>query len=334
MMRITAAALFFLCSFLAAGSGGWQLAAQSHAASPATDYPSKPVRWIVTVPPGGGVDFMARLYGQKVSEVLKQSVVVDNRPGATGTIGMELVARATPDGYTVVVISVADLIIASISRSRSVDPMKDFVPVTLLATTPLVLVIHPSLNASTLQEFIAMAQNQPGKINYASGGTGGIQHLATELFKHEAKVDLVHVPYKGTGPGLIDLLAGHVQVTLTSTAAAIPHVKAGRLRGLAIMGKARSPLAPDLPTFAEAGLPRVDMAVWYGVLAPARTPPAIVDKLAQTITTVARMPDVREKISASGAEPAQSTPADFGVFLGNEREKLIKIARDVDIRID
>lgn len=333
-MRVTAAALFFLYAFLAGGAGGWQLAPHAHAAAAATEYPNKPIRWIVTVPPGGGTDFLARLYAQKVSETLKQSVVVDNRPGATGTIGMELVARAVPDGYTVVVISVADLIIASLAPGRGVDTITDFAPVSMLATTPLVLAIHPSVTASTLQEFIALARSQPGKIHYASGGTGGIQHLATELFKTEAKVDIAHVPYKGTGPGMVDLLAGHVQATLTSPAAVLPHVKAGKLRALAIMGKSRSPAAPDVPTFTEVGLPGVDMAVWYGVLAPVRTPPAIVDKLAQTIATAGRMSDMREKISASGAEPAQSTPAEFGTFLRSEREKLVKIARDVNIRLD
>jgi tripartite-type tricarboxylate transporter receptor subunit TctC len=316
----------FACSIFAAGN--------AHAAASATEYPTKAVRWIVTVSPGGGVDFMARLYGQKVSEVLKQPVVVDNRPGATGTIAMQLVARATPDGYTAVVISVADLIIAALSDGRGVDPTKDFAPVSMLGTTPLALAMHPSLNVATLADFIALARKQSGKILYASGGTGGIQHLATELFKREAKIDLAHVPYKGTGPGVIDLLAGHVQVMLTSPAAVLPHIKAGRLRGLAIMGKARSPTAPDIPTFTESGLPGVELGVWYGVLAPARTPPAIVDKLAQAIATAGRMPDVREKITSSGAEPVQSTPADFAVFLRNEREKLLKIGRDVDIRID
>ena len=330
-MRATAAALFFSAAVLLAAAGNLPFAGEINAA---TAYPDKAIRWIVTVSTGGGVDFMARLYGQKVSDVLKQPVVVDNRPGATGTIGMQLVARAAPDGYTVVVISVADLIIASLSDGKGVDPIKDFAPVSLLGTTPLVLAVHPSLNAGTLAEFIAAARKQPGRIHYASGGTGGIQHLATELFKHEAKVDLAHVPYKGTGPGVIDLLAGHVQVMLTSPAAVLPHVKAGRLRALAIMGKARSPAAPDLPTFAESGLPGVDMGVWYGVLAPARTPAAIVDKLSQTIALVARMSDVREKITAAGAEPAQSTPAEFRRFLENERAKLVKIARDVDIRID
>ena len=325
-MRATAAALLFACSIFAAGN--------AQAAASATEYPTKAVRWIVTVSPGGGVDFMARMYGQKVSELLKQPVVVDNRPGATGTIAMQLVARATPDGYTAVVISVADLIIAALSEGRGVDPTKDFAPVSMLGTTPLALAIHPSLNAATLADFIALARKQPGKIHYASGGTGGIQHLATELFKREAKINLAHVPYKGTGPGVIDLLAGHVQVMLTSPAAVLPHIRAGRLRGLAIMGKARSPAAPDIPTFTESGLPGVELGVWYGVLAPARTPPTIVDKLAQAIATAGGMPDVREKITSSGAEPVQSTPADFAVFLRNEREKLLKIGRDVDIRID
>jgi tripartite-type tricarboxylate transporter receptor subunit TctC len=333
-MRATAAAQLFACAFLIADAGGRPFAQEVHAAATATAYPDKAVRWIVTVSPGGGVDFMARLYGQKVSDVLKQPVVVDNRPGATGTIAMQLVARAAPDGYTAVVISVADLIIAALTPGRGVDPIRDFAPVSLLGTTPLALVIHPSLNAGTLAEFIALVRRQPGRIHYASGGTGGIQHLATELFKHEAKVDLAHVPYKGTGPGVIDLLAGHVQVMLTSPAAVLPHVKAGRLRALAIMGKARSPAVPDLPTFAESGLPGVDMGVWYGLLAPAHTSPAIVGKLAHTIANVARMPDVREKIAAAGAEPAQSTPAEFGAFLRGERDKLIGIARNVDIRLD
>lgn len=332
-MRVTPATLLFLCAFLTTWSG-WHLVTQAQAASPATEYPNKSVRWIVSVAPGGGTDFVARMYSPKITELLRQSVVVDNRPGATGMIGMELVARAAPDGYSVVVLNIGHLITAALSRGIRFDPVKDFAPVALLATTPVVMVIHPSVNARTIPEFIALARSQPGKLNYASGGYGGVQHVATELLKREAKIDLVHVPYKGSGPSFIDLIAGQVQLTLTSLPAGLPHIKAGRVRALAVMGKARSSAAPDLPTFAESGLPQVAVDIWYGMLAPARTPSAILDKLAQSIATVARVPEFREAMSASGVDPGESTRADFAIFVRSETEKWSKVARDVGISID
>ena len=332
-MRSTPAARIFLWTFLTMWCV-WHPFTQARAASPATGYPAKPIRLIVPTSASGGADFVGRLYGQKIAELLGQAVVIDNRAGASGMIALELVAKAAPDGYSVVVINMAHLITATLSRDIRFDPVKDFAPVALLATTPFVLVINPSLNARTLQEFIALARSQPGKLNYASGGNGGIQHLATELFKREAKIDLVHVPYKGTGPGIIDLMAGQVQLTLTSLPAGLPHIKAGRLRALAVMGRARASAAPDLPTFAESGLPQVSVDIWYGLLAPARTPSAILDRLAQAIATIARMPEFREKMSASGVDPAESTRTEFAVFVRSETEKWSKVAHDVNILVE
>ena len=296
-------------------------------------YPTKPVRVIVATSASGGTDYVARIMGQKLTETLGQSIVIDNRPGATGLIGMETVARAVPDGYTLLVINVGHLI-ATLLREVSFDVTKDLLPTSLLASTPVMLVVHPSVPARTLADFLALAKAQPGTLNYASGGLGGVQHLATELLKREAGIDLLHVPYKGTGPGLVDLLAGQVQITLTSVPSVIPYVKAGRLRALAVAGQARLTSAPDIPTFAESGLPGVDVVIWYGMLAPMNTPRPVVDKLARAIDQIVQSPEVREKMSRDGAEPVGSSPAEYAKYFKNEREKWLKVTRQIGLRKD
>jgi tripartite-type tricarboxylate transporter receptor subunit TctC len=247
---------------------------------------------------------------------------------------MSLAAHATPDGYTLVVVNVGHLINALLAPNPSFDPMKDLVPISLLAKTPVMLVVHPSLNVRTLQEFIALAKSKPGKILHASVGTAGVQHVSTELLKQEAHIDLVHVPYKGTGPGLIDLLAGQVQLTMTSVPSVLPHVQAGKLRALAVTGDHRVAAAPDVPTFGESGLPGVSMVIWYGLMAPAHTPAAIIDKVAQSAAQVARMPDVKEKMSRGGADPVGDTPAQFGAYYKAEGAKWLAVARKANIRLD
>ncbi len=334
MMRVIPAALLCLYAFLNTGSGGWHFMGQVRAASPVTGYPSKPLRWLVPASPGAGTDTVARIFGQKVSEVLKQSVVIDNRGGAAGKIGMELVARAAPDGYSVIVISITQLLSTSLSRATSLDLTKDFAPVSLLTKVPIVMVIHPSVNARTLQEFIALARSQPGQMSYGSGGTGAVQHVATELFKREAKIDLVHVPYKGAAPALIDLLGGRIQIFMTNATNVLPYVKTGKLRMLGISSAKRLPQAPDVPTFLELGLSGISVNIWYGMLVPARTPTAIIDKLSQSIATVVRMPDVRARMSGEGIDLIGSTPAEFGLFLRSESEKWRKVAHDAGISID
>jgi tripartite-type tricarboxylate transporter receptor subunit TctC len=292
-------------------------------------YPSKPIRVIVGTSPSGGTDFVVRIVSQKLTEMMGQSVVIDNRPGATGLIGMETVARAVPDGYTLLVMNVGHLFAAMLREGG--DVTKELLPTSLLASTPVILVVHPAVPAPTLADFIVLAKSQPGKINYASGGIGGVQHLSTELLKREAGIDLLHVPYKGTGPGLVDLLAGQVTLTLTSVPSVIPFVKAGRLRALAVTGQSRLSNAPEIPTFAESALPGVDVVIWYGMLAPLNTPRPIVEKLARSIHRIAGAPDVREKMVRDGADPIGSSPDEFAKYFNSEREKWRKVVRQIGL---
>lgn len=303
--------------------------------SPAkTAYPTKPVRVIISTSASGGTDFAARIFGQKLSELWGQSVVMDNRPGATGMIGMEVVAHGNPDGYTLLIMNVGHLITAALSENLNFNVGKDLLPLSVIASTPVILVVHPSVKARTTQELIALAKAQPGKLAYASGGAGGVQHLSTELFKREAKIDLLHVPYKGTGPGVIDLLAGHVQLTMTSVPSVLPHANAGKLRALAVTGAARLSAAPDVPTFREIGLPGVSVEIWYGLLAPSRVPRAIVDRIAGSVAEVAKMNDVKDKMVRGGATPVGSPPAEFGAYFKSEREKWVKVARQANIKLE
>jgi tripartite-type tricarboxylate transporter receptor subunit TctC len=316
-------------SCLALGIGS---AAALPAATGTSDlYPSKPIRVIVGTSPSGGTDFVARIMGQKLADAFGPSVVIDNRPGATGLIGMEIVGRAAPDGYTLLILNVGHLM-AGLLRDASFDLTKELLPASLLASTPVMLVMHPSVAARTLPEFLALAKLQPGKINYASGGIGGVQHLATELLKREAGIDILHVPYKGTGPGLVDLLAGQVQITLTSVPSVLPYAKAGRLRAVAVSGKARLSSAPDVPTFAESGLPGVDVVIWYGLLTPLNTPRPIVDKLAGTLSQIAKSPEVQDKMVRDGADPIGGSPAEFAKYVKSEREKWLKVLREIGLQ--
>ena len=303
-------------------------------AAPADDYPNKPVRWIVPTGPSGGTDFVARMLAQKVSEALKQSMVVDNRAGASGMLGMEAVARSAPDGYSLGVISVTPFMSALLTRNVSFDITKDFAPVSLLAASPVILVVHPSLPVTTVQGLVALAQAQPGRLNYGSSGTAGITHLAGELFKRRAGINLTHIAYKGTGPAIVDLLAGHVQIGFATPSSIMQHVKAGRLRALAIASEKRSAAAPDVPTFREAGVPDMLVDIWYGMVAPANTPAAIIEKLAQSMAAVVKTADVREKMAAEGSEPIGNTPAEFRDYLKGETEKWTRLAREINLRLE
>jgi tripartite-type tricarboxylate transporter receptor subunit TctC len=318
-------ALRIVCAVVALGCA---------ATLPAADYPVKPIRFLVGVAPGGGTDFMARLVGQKLTDAWGHSVVVDNRVGATGLIAMEMLARAAPDGYTLIVFNVGHMMSAHLARKVAFDPVKDFAPVTLMANGTSMLGIHPTIPAKSLREFIAHAKTQPGKINYASGGIGGIQHLSTELLKLEAGIDLVHVPYKGSGPGTLALLSGQVEVFLTNMLALLPHVKAGRVVGLAVTGNKRVGAAPDVPTFTEAGFPTVNVSLWQGMFAPAGTPTAVIDKLSRTIAASVNTPDVARVLAAQGAEPAGSTPAEFGRFVQEERQRWLRVVREAKIAVN
>jgi tripartite-type tricarboxylate transporter receptor subunit TctC len=313
-----------------AGSG---IAAAAETKAPPA-YPTKPVRVIISTSASGGTDFAARIYGEKLTQMWGQSVVMDNRPGATGMIGMGVVAQANPDGYTLLVMNVGHLITAALTTKLPFDIGRDLLPVSVIATTPVILVVHPAVPARTIQELVELARKQPGRMSYASGGTGGVQHMSTELLKQEAKIDLLHVPYKGTGPGLIDLLGGQVQLTLTSVPSVMPHVNAGKLRALAVTGEKRLSAAPSVPTFRESGLPGVSVVIWYGLLAPTGTPPAIVDRIARSVAEVAASADVKEKMVRSGADAVGNKPSEFGPYFRSERARWVKLARQANIRLD
>jgi tripartite-type tricarboxylate transporter receptor subunit TctC len=306
-----------------------------HAAAAADAYPARPVRFVVAFPPGGGTDIIARSIAQKLSRSLAQQVVVDNRPGAGGNIGTDIVAKSAPDGYTLLMGSAGPLAInASLFASMPFDPVRDFAPVTLAASTPNVLVVHPSLHASTVKELIALARAHPGEINFASSGHGTPAHLAGELFNSMAGVKMVHVPYKGAAPALADLLGGQVQLMFSTMPPALPHVKDGKLRALAVTSAKRSRAAPGLPTVDEAALPGFEANTWHGVVVPAGTPPDIVGRLNSDIVAILHQPDVVERLSAQGAEPVGSTPEEFAAYIRSETVKWAKVVRESGAKAD
>ena len=300
-----------------------------HAARAADAYPAKPVRFVVAFPPGGGTDIIARAIAQKLAERIAQQVVVDNRPGAGGNIGTDIVAKSAPDGYTMLMGSAGPLAInASLFGKMPFDPIKDLAPVTLAASTPNVLVVHPSLRVATVKELIALAKARPGEINFASSGHGTPAHLAGELFNSMAGVKMVHVPYKGAAPALADLLGGQVQLMFSTMPPALPHVKDGKLRALAVTSAKRSPAAPDIPTLDEIALPGFEANTWHGVVVPAGTPATIVARLNREIVAILHLPDVVERFSSQGAEALGSTPEEFAAYIRSETLKWAKAVRD------
>jgi len=300
-----------------------------HAAAAADAYPAKPVRFVVAFPPGGGTDIIARSIARKLTERLAQQVVVDNRPGAGGNIGTDIVAKSAPDGHTLLMGSAGPLAInASLFGKMPFDPIKDLTPVTLAASTPNVLVVHPSLKAATVKELIALARARPGEINFASSGHGTPAHLAGELFNSMAGVKMVHVPYKGAAPALTDLLGGQVQLMFSTMPPALPHVKDGKLRALAVTSAKRSPATPELPTVDEIALPGFEANTWHGVVAPAGTPAAIVARLNREIVAILHLPEVVERLSAQGAEAVGSTPEEFAAYIRSETVKWAKVVRE------
>jgi tripartite-type tricarboxylate transporter receptor subunit TctC len=294
-------------------------------------FPNKPIRILVGVAPGGGTDFVARLIGQKLSETWGHPVVVDNRTGATGLIAMGILAKSPPDGYTHIVFNMGHLMSASLAKNPGFDPMKDFAPLSLIANGGLLLVAHPSVPGKNLKEFIDYAKAHPGKLAFASGGQASIPHLAMELLKREARIDLLHVPYKGTGPGVLDLLGGQVQLYLTNVLALHTHMKAGRLKGYAVAGAKRISLVPDIPTFAELGLPKVDVSLWQGIMGPAGMPQAIQQKISRAVVEGVRSADAASRLEAQGAEPAGTTPREFAAFLKSERTRWLALATEAKI---
>jgi tripartite-type tricarboxylate transporter receptor subunit TctC len=298
-------------------------------------YPVKPIRLIVPQPPGGGNDTIARMMSQKLSVALKQQFAVDNRAGAGGLIGADIAAHAPPDGYTLLLGNVATLaIIPNVQKKVPYDAVKDFAPVSLIATAPLLVVVHPSLPVRSIRELIALAKAKPGQLNYASNGVGSSTHLATELFKMMTKTDLAHVPYKGLGPATTDLLAGQMQLMFSSAVAMLPHAQAGRLRAIAMTGAQRSPAIPAIPTVAEAGVPDYESGSWYGILAPAGTPRAIIDLLHQEIAAVVRAPDISGRLLAEAVVPVGGTPAEFAAHIQKELARIGQVIRSSGARFE
>jgi tripartite-type tricarboxylate transporter receptor subunit TctC len=305
------------------------LLAALSAAAHADVYPSRPIRFVVAFPPGGGTDIIARSIAQKLGERWSQQVLVDNRPGAGGNIGTDIVAKSAPDGYTLLMGSAGPLAInASLFASLPFDPQRDLAPVTLAASTPNVLVVHPSLKAATVKELIALAKTEPGRINFASSGFGTPAQLAGELFNTMAGVKLVHVPYKGASPALADLLGGQVQLMFSTMPPALPHMKEGRLRALAVTSLKRSPAAPELPTVDEAALPGFEANTWHGVVLPAGAPAEIIARLNREIVAILHLPEVVGRLESQGAEPVGSTPEEFAAYIRSETVKWAKVVRE------
>lgn len=294
----------------------------------AQSYPNRPIRWISPWPAGGANDVFSRALAQKLTESLGQPVIVDNKAGAAGTIGSDLAAKAPGDGYTIVMGSSPTHAIApSMYSALPYDPIRDFVPVTLVAVVPNVLIVHPSVPAKSVTELIAYAKANPGKINFASTGNGTSQHLSAELFKTLTGIDIVHIPYKGTAPALTELLAGTVQMAFENMPALLPHIQAGKLRALAVTPAKRSAVMPDIPTVAEAGVPGYEAAVWFGVLVPAKTPRAIVDKLHEEIMKALETPDLKARMASLGAEVVGLGPDQFANYLTAEIPKWAKVVK-------
>ena len=296
-------------------------------------YPGKPIRMIVPYPPGGGSDALARLLGQKLTESWGQQLVVDNRPGGNTIIGTEALAKAPPDGYTIL-LSSSDHVLLPILLKAPYDPIKDFAPVTTLADGEFILVLNPSVPANNLQELIALAKSKPGQLNYATYGSGSRSHLGTEMFSIMVGIQMQHIPYKGSGPAVTDLLGGQVQLHLGTSASVIPHIKSGKLRAIAISGETRKAAVPQVPTFAEAGLPGFDVKYWYSILAPAGTPKEIVDKLAIEIARILIMPDVTEKLASQGMNPFISTPEQLAALMKAELARFTSVIKTANIKME
>ena len=305
------------------------------AVAQAQAYPSKPIRLIVTFAAGGGTDLAARAVAPKLAEALGQSVVVENRAGANGAVGAEATAKSPADGYTLMVGAAGTLAVAPhLNAKLPFDPFKDFAPVSLLATSAFVVSVNPSVKAQSIRELVALAKASPGSLTFGSSGTGGAPQLAGELFKSQAGVNLLHVPYKGLGPAITDLLGGQIQVVFADVGLVTAHLKAGRLRGLAITSGSRSSMLPDLPTVSESGVPGYVAGTWYGVFAPAGTPGAIVARLSEEVRRALALPEVRAALVAQGVEAAGNSPEQYAVFLREEHAKWGRVIAEAGIRAE
>ena len=298
-------------------------------------YPDKPVRLIMPYPAGGSIDTAGRAVALKLADTFNQQVVVDNRTGAGGIIGTETAAHAVPDGYTIVIGGTGTLALSPhLHRKLPYDPVRDFAPVTMLIASPYVIVVHPSVAATSIKELIALAKAKPGQINYASGGAGSAPHFASEMFNTAAGVKLTHVPYKGSTPGVIDLIGGQVQVMFTGIPSVLAYIKSNRVRALAVTGKTRTAALPDVPTVIESGVPGYVVTPWFGLLVPARTPPAIVATLHRETVKVLRSPALLERFATEGVDPVGDTPEHFAAYIKEEIVKWGKVVKDTGMRAE
>ena len=301
----------------------------------AQEWPTKPIRLVVTFPPGGSSDAAARIVAPRLAERLGQPVVVDNRPGAGGGVGLDLVAKSPADGYTIVLASAGGLTAnPSLYKSLPYDPARDFAPITLFGTSPFVLLANPALPVSNVADVLKLASSQPGRLSYASGGNGTAMHLSGELLKSMGRVHIVHIPYRGSGPALMAVMGGETQLAVADITTAAAQIKSGRVKVLGVMGKDRSPLAPDMPTLSETGLRGYDSAGWFGILAPANTPPAVVQRLNTEITAVLRSADVRERFAAAGLEPLPSSSEDMAALMKSEAQKWSRVIKESGASVD
>ena len=302
-------------------------------AASAQNYPHKPIRFVVPFGVGGPGDAIGRMLGRQLTDSLGQPVVIDNRSGATTIIGTELVAKSPPDGHTLLLISTTHAVNPSLFPKLPYDPIKDFSPVTMITATPFMLGIHPSVAANSVAEFVALARGKPGSLNYGSSGAGSSIHLTTELLKSAANLQMTHVPYKGSGPAFIDLIGGQIQMLFSSTVSTMPHVKSGKVRGLAITSLKRAPALPEMPTIAEsyAGF---ESSSWFGLLVPARTPQPVMDRLLKETRSALKSPDVNQALVSQGAEPGGSSPAEFGAYFQAEIGKWAKVIKTTGIKLE
>ena len=307
-------------------------AAASGAAFAQAGYPSKPVRMVVPSSAGGGTDIVARIIAPELSKRLSQQVVIDNRPGAGTMIGIEVAAKSPADGYTLLMGLSTLAINSALYKKVPYDPQRDFAPITQAVSSASIIVVHPSVPVHSVKALIVFARARQGQLNYASAGTGTYPHMTMELFLSMAKLKMVHIPYKGTGPAMIDMVAGQVATMAATILTGMPQIRAGRLRPLGITSAARSPIVPDIPTVAEAGLPGFESVQWYGVLAPARTPKDIITRLHDEVTRVLQQPEIKERLAGDGADLVGSTPEEFTRYIQSELTKWAKVARDAGIQ--
>ncbi len=301
----------------------------------AQPYPAKAVKLILPFPAGGPTDIVARLIGQRLTEAWGRQVVIDNRPGGGGVIGGQVAAKSPADGYTIFLGGITSLVLSTYThRNRPYDSRRDFMPVTLATMQPLMLQVHPTLPVKTLKDYLALARARPGDINFGTSGPGGSGHLAGELLRQMTRINIVHVPYRGAPPAINDLIAGQVQSMFGSPLAVVGHIRSGRIRAIAITGAKRSTAVPDVPTFAEAGLPGYDASTWNGIMVPAGTPRAIVERLNRDIVKILRAPETQQRFSVDGSVAVGSTPEEYAAFIEAEHAKWSRVVREADIRVE